>query len=57
MSPLAFDGFYLTVIEGLDQGAAAKVLGVGREHLNREMNAAKKEIQALAKSYREWGVG
>ena len=55
MSPLAFEGFYLTVIEGLDQAAAAKVLGVSREHLNREMNAAKKEIQALGISYREWG--
>ena len=57
MSPLAFDGFYLTQIEGLDQGEAAEVLGVSRAYLNRQMRAATKKIQALATSYREWGVG
>jgi len=56
ISPLAFAGFYLTVIKGLDQGQAAKVLGVSRAHLNRQMRAATKKIQALDKSYREWGV-
>lgn len=57
MSPIAFDGFYLTQIEGLDQSQAAAVLGVTREYLNRQMRAATKKIQALATSYREWGVG
>ena len=57
MSPLAFDGFYLTEIVGLDQGQAAEVLGVSRAYLNRQMRAATKKIQALDKSYREWGVG
>ena len=56
MSPIAFDGFYLTQIEGLDQAEAAEVLGVTREYLNRQMRAATKKIQALATSYREWGV-
>jgi len=56
ISPLAFAGFYLTEIEGLDQGEAAEVLGVSRAHLNRQMRAATKKIQALDKSYREWGV-
>ena len=56
MSALAFDGFYLTEIEGLDQGQAAEVLGVTREYLNRQMRAATKKIQALDMSYREWGV-
>jgi DNA-directed RNA polymerase specialized sigma24 family protein len=56
MSPLAFEGFRLTEIEGLDQGEAARVLSVSRSHLNREMSAAKKKIQALGISFREWGV-
>jgi len=29
---------------------------VSRAHLNRQMRAATKKIQALNKSYREWGV-
>ena len=32
----------LTEINGLTQTEAAKLLGVGREHLNREINKAKK---------------
>jgi len=56
ISPLAFAGFYLTEIEGLDQGEAAAVLGVSRAHLNRQMRAATKKIQALATSYDAWGV-
>ena len=42
ISPLAWEGLVLTEINGLTQKQAAKLLGVGREHLNREINKAKK---------------
>ena len=42
ISPLAWEGLVLTEINGLTQEKAAKLLGVGREHLNREINKAKK---------------
>jgi RNA polymerase sigma factor (sigma-70 family) len=56
MSALAFDGFYLTEIEGLDQGEAAELLGVSRTYLNKQMRKATKRIQELGISYRNWGL-
>lgn len=42
MSDLAWEGLILTVFHGLTQEEAAERLGVGREHLNREINKGKK---------------
>ena len=55
ISSLAWEGLVLTQINGLTQTAAATVLGVGREHLNREISKAKKIAKAMLED-NDWEV-
>ncbi len=55
ISPLAWEGLVLTEINGLTQTEAAKLLGVGREHLNREINKAKKIAKRMLED-NDWEV-
>ena len=55
ISALVWEGLVLTEINGLTQGQAAELLGVGREHLNREINKAKKIIKRMAED-NDWEV-
>jgi predicted DNA-binding protein (UPF0251 family) len=45
----------LTEINGLTQGEAAKLLGVSRAHLNREISKAKKIAKRMHEDH-NWEV-
>jgi predicted DNA-binding protein (UPF0251 family) len=55
ISPLAWEGLVLTEINGLTQTEAAKLLGIGREHLNREISKAKKIAKRMLED-NDWEV-
>ena len=55
ISPLAWEGLVLTEINGLTQTQAAKLLGVSRAHLNREISKAKKIAKRMHEDH-NWEV-
>jgi len=55
ISTLAWEGLVLTEINGLTQGEAAKLLGVSRAHLNREISKAKKIAKRMHEDH-NWEV-
>jgi DNA-directed RNA polymerase specialized sigma24 family protein len=55
ISTLAWEGLVLTEINELTQGEAAKLLGVSRAHLNREISKAKKIAKRMHEDH-NWEV-